>query len=264
MTDYALALDEVELQRYRMMAANAQQVESELWTRAGIGPGARVADVGCGPGAVSAVLAEMVGPSGAVAAVDADEVAVENARAALSATGLQNWSASVGSADATGLTAGGFDVVMIRHVLAHNGGREQAIVEHAASLLRPGGVLYLVDVDLTTTKMHPSEPDFDDLFSRYVDYHRAKGNNPEIGLELRWLLEGAGLHVLDHRGRIDIIPAMPGMRPPPWAAREAMLAAGIVTEADIERWARALERFDAAQRRPLIFPTIFVALGRRG
>ena len=68
---YPLELDQTEVERYRTMAEAARQAESDLWEPAGIVAGARVADVGCGPGAMPA-LSEVVGPQGQVVAVDAD------------------------------------------------------------------------------------------------------------------------------------------------------------------------------------------------
>ena len=79
---YALRLSDDELGRYRMMAARARAEEGDLWALAGIVPGARVADVGCGPGAMLVTLAEVVGSTGQVVGVDADPAAVAAARAA--------------------------------------------------------------------------------------------------------------------------------------------------------------------------------------
>jgi ubiquinone/menaquinone biosynthesis C-methylase UbiE len=62
MTDYSLRLSEAELARYRTMAQLAAEEEAADWAFAGIRPGAHVADVGCGPGAVLTVLAHAVGP----------------------------------------------------------------------------------------------------------------------------------------------------------------------------------------------------------
>jgi hypothetical protein len=59
---YALELDEREVERYRLMADQARADEADLWELAGIGPGARVADVGCGPGAMLPALSAAVGP----------------------------------------------------------------------------------------------------------------------------------------------------------------------------------------------------------
>ena len=73
---YALALSDDEARRYQAMAEDAVTAERELWALAGITMGATVADIGCGPSAEAAVLAEAVGPSGRVYAVDADPQAV--------------------------------------------------------------------------------------------------------------------------------------------------------------------------------------------
>ena len=148
MADYALQLSDDEVARYRLMAEQARDQEAALWAQAGVAPGARIADVGCGPGAILAMLAAAVGAGGEVVGIDGDESAVAAATALIASTGLENASVRLGNADRTGLPEGAFDVVMMRHVLAHNGGTEQRIVDHLATLVRPGGALYLVDAHL--------------------------------------------------------------------------------------------------------------------
>jgi precorrin-6B methylase 2 len=106
------------------MAEAAGGMDPDLWTAAGIVPGAVVADVGCGPGAVSVVMARLVGPAGRGIAVDREAATVEAASQAGAAAGASNLSVQEGDADDTGIAPGSVDVVMIRHVLAHNGGRE--------------------------------------------------------------------------------------------------------------------------------------------
>jgi 2-polyprenyl-3-methyl-5-hydroxy-6-metoxy-1,4-benzoquinol methylase len=162
---YPLELDQTEVERDRTMAEAARQSEADLWEPAGIVAGARVADVGCGPGAMLPALAAAVGPDGRVTAVDADPEAVAAATALVAAAGLANVAVREGRADATGLPAGSLDVVMLRHVLAHNGGAEDVIVAHLATLLRPGGCLYLVDADLTAIRVIPEaeHPDLVEL-----------------------------------------------------------------------------------------------------
>ena len=53
------------------------------------------------------------------------------------------------------------------------------------------------------------------------------------------------------------------MRPPAWAARNAMLADGIVDENVLRRWETALARLDSAPVRPIVFVPHFTAIGRR-
>jgi SAM-dependent methyltransferase len=177
--------------------------------------------------------------------------------------GLPQAQVQAGQADATGLEAGGFDVVMCRHVLAHNGGREAAIVAHLASLTAPGGCVYLVDVDATALRITDVGPELRDLQERYAEFHRARGDDLSVGLRLGDLLTGAGLTVERYACRAPVLRLQPGMRPPSWAARHEMLAQGFATETDIERWAGGFARLDAAEQRPWLFPANFVAIGRR-
>ena len=80
MTEYTYRLSDAELARYRAMAAHALARERDLWNAAGIVPGARVVDLGCGPGAFLADLAERAGPHGRVVGVDDAAEAVRGGR----------------------------------------------------------------------------------------------------------------------------------------------------------------------------------------
>lgn len=258
---YSLRLSEAELARYRMMAATAADQEATEWSAAGIRPGARVADVGCGPGAVLRLLAERVGSAGQATGLDADPAAASAAREVVA--DLPQARVQVGRAEDTGLPPGAFDVVMCRHVLAHNGGREAAIVGHLAALTAPGGCVYLVDVDATALRITHAAPEVADLHQRYREFHRARGDDLSVGLRLGDLLTDAGLTVERYVCRSPVVRVPPGMRSPAWAARDEMVAAGFATQADVERWAEGFARMDAAQPRPWLFPAGFVALGRR-
>jgi SAM-dependent methyltransferase len=260
---YPLELDEGEVGRYRMMAEQAWAAEADLWALAGIGPGARVADVGCGPGAMLPALSDAVGPAGRVEAVDADPQAVAAARALVAAAGLANVSVAEARADHTGLEAGSLDAVMLRHVLAHNGGAEDAIVGHLATLVRPGGCLYLVDTDGTAIRTLPEYADLADLDERYGAFRAARGDDNRAGLRLADRLVRAGLEVVEFRGRYFIGQPPPGVRPPSWAAREAMVTAGVATEDDVRRWERAFQEVAAAPVPPTVFAPFFTAVGRR-
>jgi SAM-dependent methyltransferase len=258
MAEYHLALSDDELDRYRRMAGYAAEDEQLDLAAAGVVPGARVADVGCGPGAMTAVLADRVAPGGQVDGVDGDEGAIAHAVEAVAGRGA---TATVGRADATGLPLGSYDVVMCRHVLAHNGGHEQQIVDHLTALARPGGAVYLVDVDLTSSQFFPPDPERV-LAERYADFHAAQGNDPRAGLRLGEWLEAAGCTVERYHaiGRVQRVPL--GLRGPTWAAREAMVASGIVTEQDVARTGAAFDRIEASGVRPWLAIASYVAVGR--
>lgn len=262
-TTYGLRIDHGEVARYRMMARRARDREAELWARAGLAPGARVADIGCGPGAMVATLAELVGPTGSVVGVDADHQAVRTAVALLAATDLTNSEVRHGLADDTGLPSASFDTVVLRHVLAHNGGRERRIVEHLSRLVRPGGHVYLLDVDLTGISVEPSDRDLDQLYAAYLRWHTDQGNDPRIGRRLARLARTAGLVVEEFRGWFEIAEQPPGMRGPAWAARAELVRAGLADSAALARWDAAFDRIDTGPGRPELMLPVFAAVGRR-
>jgi SAM-dependent methyltransferase len=260
---YALELDPGEVERYRLMAEQARAAEADLWELAGIRPGASVADVGCGPGAMLPALSDAVGPEGRVQALDADPEAVAAATALVAAAGLGNVSVVQGRAGHTGLAPESLDAVMLRHVLAHNGGAEDAIVAHLAGLVRSGGCLYLVDADGTAFRALPEHADLTDLADRYLAFRTARGDDNRAGLRLADRLARAGLELLEFRGRYLISHLPPAVRPPSWAARQAMVAAGVATEDDVRRWDRAFQQVQAAPVPPTVFAPFFTAVGRR-
>ncbi len=263
MGEYALALDETELARYRSMAEAARAEEGEAWTRARIVPGAVVGDVGCGPATVTVAMATVVGEEGRVIGIEREAGTLAVARQVVADAGARNVELRQGEAAATGLDVATLDVAVMRHVLAHNGGQEQAIVDHLASLVRPAGIVYLVDVDLTALRHLDGDPDLGDLTEKYAEFHRRRGNDPQVGLRLGKLAAGAGLTVIEHRGWFTIVTVAPGMRPPAWAAREAMIADGIIDEDDVTRWGAAFERTDAAAVRPTLFAPLFSVVAQR-
>lgn len=260
---YALRLSSDEVARYRMLSTRAREQEADLWDLAGLRPGARVVDVGCGPGAVLTLLAETVAPGGRVVGVDADAEAVATARAGLAAAGATGAEVRQGRAEATGLPEGTFDVAVLRHVLAHNGGGEQAIVDHLARLVRPGGHVYLLDVDALSATVAPVPPDADDLVERYQRWHADQGNDLRVGRRLAALARSAGLEVLEFRGWFEIGPVPPGVRGPAWAAREALVAAGLAGPDDLARWETAHATIDTWAVRPEFILATFAAVAHR-
>jgi 2-polyprenyl-3-methyl-5-hydroxy-6-metoxy-1,4-benzoquinol methylase len=81
---YALGYSEREFRRLRFQGEFFRDVTEDVFRRAGLGPGMRVLDIGCGVGDVSLLAAEMVGPSGEILGLDRspEAIAVARSRAA--------------------------------------------------------------------------------------------------------------------------------------------------------------------------------------
>jgi SAM-dependent methyltransferase len=156
---------------------------------AGLRPGMRVADLGCGVGLVTALLAELVGPQGHVVGIDASAAQLDQARALLHPGG-SNISFVEASATDTGLPPESFDLVYCRFLLIHLTEPERCLREMHA-LLNPGGILVCEDGDLTSGGSEPPSAlrAFADLFGRLGP---VKGVDYTLGRRLFHMVQAAG------------------------------------------------------------------------
>jgi SAM-dependent methyltransferase len=156
---------------------------------AGLRPGMRAADLGCGVGLVTALLAELVGPQGHIVGIDASAAQLDQARAQLHPGG-GNISFVEASATNTGLPPESFDLVYCRFLLIHLPEPERALAEMRA-LLRPGGILVCEDGDLTSAGSEPPSAlgAFADLFGRLGP---VRGLDYTLGRRLFHLVQAAG------------------------------------------------------------------------
>lgn len=113
-----------------------------LW--AGVGPGMRVADIGCGPGRTTAVLQRLVQPGGMAVGVDLSRQRLGYAEEQYGDTGIR-----LVCRDAREPLddLGTFDVVWARFLLEYYRSCGFELARNIARLVRPGGILCLIDLD---------------------------------------------------------------------------------------------------------------------
>jgi SAM-dependent methyltransferase len=186
---YALATGEAAAYRLRILQGVYGDGTRRLLLKAGLRPGMRVADFGCGAGLVTAQLAQIVGPEGQVVGVDASSAQIAQARARLNGRGT-NVSFVEASATDTGLPPESFDLIYSRFLLIHLADPEWALRE-MRSLLKPGGILVCEDGDLTTAGSAPPSAlgAFADLWGRLGP---RRGVDYTLGRRLFQLVVAAG------------------------------------------------------------------------
>jgi SAM-dependent methyltransferase len=186
---YALATGEAAAYRLRLLHGVYGPGTRRVLSQAGLRPGMRVADLGCGVGLVTALLADLVGPEGHVVGIDASAAQLAQARERLNAAHT-NTSLVEASATDTGLPPASFDLVYCRFLLLHLPEPERALREMRA-LLKPNGILVCEDGDLTSSGSEPPSAlgAFADLFGRLGP---TRGLDYTLGRRLYHMVLAAG------------------------------------------------------------------------
>jgi SAM-dependent methyltransferase len=187
---YVLATGAAAVRRLHALHEVCSPAGRRVLLEAGLKEGMKVADLGCGVGVVTRMLAQMVGPSGHVTGVDINGAQLGEAAALCAQEGLANTSFIEASAYHTGLPRNSLDLVYCRFLLLHLAD-PAACLREMHEVLKPGGILVVEDGDLATaTSIPPSALDaFADLFCRLG---RARGVNYSVAKDLYHLVLSAG------------------------------------------------------------------------
>jgi ubiquinone/menaquinone biosynthesis C-methylase UbiE len=233
--EYVLATGENAVRRLHSLHDVYSPAGKRVLRRAGLREGMRVADFGCGIGATTQMLAEMVGFWGSVVGIDSNAAQLREAEKTCGASGFTNTAFVEADACETGLARESFDVAYCRFLLIHLPDPAACLREMHA-VLKPGGLLIVEDGDLSTAGSSPASALnlFSHLFERLgplrgVDYClgrnlyrmvKAAGfSDPDIEIHQPAIVRGENRHLLK------------------WSVEEAaggFVTAGLITELGLQ------------------------------
>jgi ubiquinone/menaquinone biosynthesis C-methylase UbiE len=148
-------------------------------------PGMKILDCGCGPGGISAGLAEAVGSSGQVIGIDSAESQVAVARNRSTA----NLRFEVGSVYLLPFADNTFDLVFSHALFEHLAHPARGIQE-LLRVLRPGGIAGLCSPDWGGFIVSPANPRVENAISSYRALQEKNGGDTLAGRKLgSWLKE---------------------------------------------------------------------------
>jgi SAM-dependent methyltransferase len=235
---YLLEYTPAEADRLLAMAGLMAPEVRSACGRAGLQPGGRAIDVGCGPLGALTTLREMVGPDGFVVGLDANADAVEAARAIVDRLGFSNIqvvNADINDPSAATGEPGLFDLAFCRLVLMHQSDPVQTMTR-ITELLRPGGALVAFDM-LRGPLLDPSCPSVDRAWQLLWDGMRSVGAHPETSRRYASIAAEAGLEIVSQRGVFLPVPPVAAIGETTRllrAASAAIIAREVATGAEIE------------------------------
>jgi SAM-dependent methyltransferase len=162
---------------------------------AGLKAGMRVADIGCGPGKTTRALFDLVNPGGSAVGID---IAPQRIAFAIEHYGVEGLQFEHRNALKPLDDLGQFDFIWARFVLEYHRTRSFDIVKNISRILKPGGILCLIDLDYNCLN-HFGLPDRLANTLRAVMHHLEKNADfdPYVGIKLYSFLYDLGFTSID-------------------------------------------------------------------
>jgi SAM-dependent methyltransferase len=217
-----------------------------------LSPGLSLLDVGCGPGTITADLAELVAP-GEVTAIEPVPDAFDGAKSFAAQRNQTNIRFEIADVHALPYADDSFDVVHAHQVLQH--------VHDPVGALREmrrvsRGIVAARDSDYEAMTWFPESPALDEWLSLYRRVARRNGGEPDAGRRLLSWARAAGFTDVVSTASVwcYATPEERGWWSGMWADRilqtaiaEQAVSYGFATRADLERISAAWREWGAAE-----------------
>jgi len=196
--EYVLGTGNDELARLALHHRVWADVAAAAWKRAGVGPGSKVLDLGCGPGYASFDLSQLVTSSGDICAVDESQSFLNYLSTQARAQGLNQIRTQLGDAQklSESFPSGEkFDAIYIRWVLTWLPYPEKALNE-IRKMLKPGGKVIIHDYfNWKAMTIAPRSPGVDAMIKAAVESFIENKGDPDIAARLPAMLRESGFEL---------------------------------------------------------------------
>jgi SAM-dependent methyltransferase len=237
MSNYVMGRTAEEYERLRRQAEVWAPATAHLLDRAGLSPGDRCLDVGCGTGAAMELMAAR---GGVVTGIDVD--------ATLGALVPGTFVQADVEKDDDAVPAGGFELVYGRLILLHVSD-PAAVLRRMWRWVAPGGVLVVQDYDMRSVGGYPPSPLVDEWRRVFLGAYAAAGRDVGLGVRLPALFAEAGIgapEATDVTGRLGTMADSAGMLAATFRSIAPLaIAQGLTTEEKRDAW---LSEIDTAAR----------------
>ncbi|HEY7358589.1 MAG TPA: methyltransferase domain-containing protein [Ktedonobacterales bacterium] len=168
--------------------AGIQALKRQSYTLLEAEAGKRLLDVGCGLGDDVRALAQIVGVTGAAVGIDNSRTMIETATRNSAGADFPG-SFQQGDIHRLPFADASFDGCRAERVLIHSDDPAQALAE-MARVVRPGGMVVVIEPDLETVIIHLSDPT---LARKLTAWQCNSVRNGRVGRQLPGLFQQSGL-----------------------------------------------------------------------
>ena len=183
---------EKELDRLKQQANITLSQEQKIWQEIGLTSNLKILDLGCGSGIISSELAKITYP-GEVIGIDLSESMLKQACWLKDSQGITNLNFQLGDAYQLKFPDNYFDFVYSRLLFQHLI-EPVKVLKNIYRILKPGGMLYILDVDDRWFTLYPEPKSFASLYQKLTSLQKSQGGDPYIGRKLGSYVHQAGFN----------------------------------------------------------------------
>jgi SAM-dependent methyltransferase len=210
--NYLLGHTPQAIQRLLRLGQIYQPFTRRVFAEAGITTGMKVLDVGCGPGEVCLIAADLVGETGRVLGIDASAEMLQVAHTRVQAAGLAHVSFMAADLRTLALDEQ-FDALVGRFILMHLP-EPEAVLRQLIQYVRPGGIVAFQEYDLSShaDAFYPPSALWEQASRLSTLAWQRAGGNIHAGMQLPSMFRAAGLPAphMRYEASIGADPDWPG------------------------------------------------------
>ena len=243
------------------MAQLGQERKQRIYAALGVKPGSYVLDVGCGVGADTLPLAQLVGPTGRVVGIDRDSAAITEAQHRAAQAGVNGWAEHrVVDANVLPFDDNTFDACHSERVFMHLE-RPEVVLAEIVRVTKSGGRIVLIDPDGASMSMNSDEAEIE---RRLLPVWSLLQKNPYAGRRALRLFKRLGVEDVT----VTIEPAVNrDLEMARYIAKmddmlEKGVALGLISQEEVERFNADIEQA-AALDATLAYMCMITTVGRK-